>query len=308
MITCPAATGRASARTGSRCPGPAARPSASTSTHTTATSSTPATGRTLLPAARRALARTAASRPERAWPGRSSAAARRAAPHGGRLRHRADGSRRHRPARGRPAGASGPGSSGRRPAQGARPWPGPAPPPAPVHRRLPRRPGWAAWPPRGRRQRRLGGTGGAGGHPAAGSRCGCHRGYRPHRSAVIVPSRGTSPRPSHLRQNARDQGRKPRVMPVPPQRRHMVNGCSHSDTRYTANQAAVTPITASHSPAAGRAPRWRAGWPPMPAPGCSGATVRGEHRHDPFCRIRAGWLPPRIRMPPAAHNRADMAT
>ena len=37
------------------------------------------------------------------------------------------------------------------------------------------------------------------------------------------------------------------VMPLPPQRRHMVNGCSHSDTRYTANQAAASPITASHS-------------------------------------------------------------
>ena len=77
-------------------------------------------------------------------------------------------------------------------------------------------------------------------------RAGCHRGYRPHRPAVIVPSRGVSPRPLHLRQNARDQGRKPRVMPLPPQRRHMVNGCSHSDTRYTAHQAAASPITASH--------------------------------------------------------------
>ena len=52
-------------------------------------------------------------------------------------------------------------------------------------------------------------------------------------------------------------------MPLPPQRRHMVNGCSHSDTRYTANQAAASPITASHSAAWPEACR---GWQRMPAP------------------------------------------
>ena len=82
---------------------------------------------------------------------------------------------------------------------------------------------------------------------AASREPGCHRGYRPHGPAAIVPSRGTSPRPPHLRQNARDQGKNPAVMPVPAQRRHRVNGCSHSDTRYATTLAAARPVTASQS-------------------------------------------------------------
>ena len=77
MITCPAATGRASARTGSRLPA-RTRPPASTSAHTTASSSTPATGRTLLPPARRRPgdAGGAPARRDRAWPAVVTAAGR----------------------------------------------------------------------------------------------------------------------------------------------------------------------------------------------------------------------------------------
>ena len=99
-------------------------------------------------------------------------------------------------------------------------------------------------------------------------------------------------------------------MPLPPQRRHMVNGCSHSDTRYTANQAAASPITASHS--AGMAEGVRRGGVPAGSL-CQRQAVfrcdfRGDHRHDPFAVSGRVGYHQGFETPPAAHNRADMAT
>ena len=94
------------------------------------------------------------------------------------------------------------------------------------------------------------------------------------------------------------------MMPLPPQRRHRVNGCSHSDTRYASHAGRRQP--GHGQPERDMAEGVRRGGVPAGSLRQRQAVVRcdfrGDHRQDLFAVSGRVGYHPGSRVPPVAHN------